>query len=390
MPVPIYPQAPYPFHVMLKPGGAACNLDCSYCYFLKKQQLYPGSSLCMSLETLEEYTRQMLAAQPGPEVVFAWQGGEPTLLGLDFYRQAVSFQQKYRRPGQQISNSFQTNAVLLNEDWAGFFRENNFLVGVSLDGPQPLHDVYRRDKAGRGTFEQVMAGLELLKKGRVNFNILTCVHAANQKQPLEVYRFLRDEARAEFMQFIPIVERLNESGYQEGEQVTARSVGGREYGEFLCAVFDEWLSRDVGRTFVQVFDVALAVWYGQRAGLCIFEPVCGQALALEHNGDLYACDHYVQPDHLLGNILETPLAELAVSSRQQEFGLHKEKSLPRCCRECTVRFICNGGCPRNRIRNTPDGEPGLNYLCEGYKLFFEHIHNPMRKMAAQLRAGQGI
>ena len=388
--MPDYSQAPYTFHVMLKPGGAACNLDCSYCYFLKKQQLYPGSSLRMNLETLEEYTRQMLAAQPGPEVVFAWQGGEPALMGLDFYRQAVCFQQKYRRPGQQISNSFQTNAVLLDEDWTGFFKENNFLVGVSLDGPQELHDVYRLDKAGRGTFAQVMGGLELLKKAGVEFNVLACVQAANQKYPLEVYRFLRDEVKAQFIQFIPIVERLNESGYQEGEQVTSRSVGGREYGEFLCAVFDEWHSRDVGRTFIQIFDVALSVWYGQRAGLCIFEPVCGQALALEHNGDLYACDHYVQPDYLLGNILETPLAELAVSPRQQAFGLHKEKSLPNYCRECEVRFICNGGCPKNRILYTPDGEPGLNYLCEGYKLFFKHINGPMRRMAEQLRAGRGM
>jgi uncharacterized protein len=378
--------SPPAFHVMMKPRGAICNLDCTYCYFLSKEMLYPGSRFRMADDLLEEYTRQYIEAQRVPEVTFAWQGGEPTLMGLEFFKRAVELQQHYRRPGMQIHNAFQTNGTLLDDDWCRFFREHDFLIGISIDGPQHLHDHYRVDKGGRPTFGRVMAGLELLKKHRVEFNILTTVHAGNVAHGQEVYRFLRDQAGTRFMQFIPIVERANETGFQEGTDVTDRSLTGAQYGEFLCAIFDEWVRRDVGRVFVQIFDVALAAWSGLPPGLCIFQETCGDALAMEHNGDLYACDHFVEPGYRLGNIQEIPLLEMVGSQRQRQFGLDKRDSLPRYCRECEVRFVCNGGCPKDRIITTPEGEPGLNYLCAGFKRFFTHIDRPMRMMAAELAA----
>jgi uncharacterized protein len=382
------PSAPAAFHLMVKPRGALCNLDCQYCYFLSKEQLYPGSDFRMRDDVLESYVRQYIAAQRVPEVTFTWQGGEPTLMGLEFYRRAVALQQKYRRPGMQIRNSLQTNGLQLDDEWAAFFRRHNFLIGVSLDGPAKLHDVYRVDKGGQPTHHKVMKGIAFLKKHGVEFNILTCVHAANGDHPLEVYRYLRDNVGARFLQFIPIVERANRTGFQEGNKVTRRSVGPRQYGRFLAAIFDEWLQQDVGRVFVQIFDVALGVWVGQRAGLCIFEETCGTGLALEHNGDLYACDHFVEPRHYLGNVGEAELIPLVASEKQRQFGLAKRDTLPRYCRDCNVRFICNGGCPKDRFVNTPDGEPGLNYLCRGYKLFFNHVDGPMRAMAARLRAAE--
>jgi uncharacterized protein len=382
------PPALPAFHVMLKPRGAICNLNCAYCYYLSKERLYPGSHFRMSDALLEEYTRQYIEAQPVPEMTFAWQGGEPTLMGLDFFQRAIGLQQKYRRPGMRIHNALQTNGVTLDDEWCGFLREHNFLVGISLDGPRELHDAYRLDKGGQPTFDRVMVGLELLKKHGVEFNFLTTVHAANADHPLEVYRFLRDEVGAPFIQFIPILERDNEAGFQEGEEVSARSVTGPQYGDFLIAIFDEWVRQDVGRVFVQIFDAALAAWLGQRPGLCIFEETCGTALAMEHNGDLYSCDHFVEPRHKLGNIQEIPLAKMVGSEPQRQFGLAKRDTLPRYCRECQVHFVCNGGCPKNRILRTPDGEPGLSYLCAGYKAFFTHIDRPMRIMAAELRAGR--
>jgi uncharacterized protein len=380
--------APPAFHVMLKPRGPVCNLSCAYCYYLSKERLYPDGRFRMTDELLEAFTRQYIAAQRAPEVTFGWQGGEPTLMGLDFFRRAVELQRKYRREGVQVRNALQTNGTLLDDAWCRFFREHDFLIGLSLDGPRELHDACRVDKRGRPTFDRVMAGLALLKKHGVEFNVLTTVHAANAGHPLEVYRFLRDEAGARFIQFIPIVERDNETGFQEGERVTGRSVTGRQYGDFLIAIFDEWVQRDVGRVFVQIFDVALAAWAGQRPGLCVFEETCGTALVLEHNGDLYACDHFVEPRCRLGNVLETPLVELVGSEQQRRFGQAKRDALPRACRECAVRFVCHGGCPKNRVLHTADGEPGLNYLCEGYKAFFTHVDRPMRLMAAELRAGR--
>lgn len=380
------PQSvPPAFHIMTKPRGAICNLDCEYCYFLSKEMLYPGSRFRMADELLESYTKQYIEAQRVPEVTFAWQGGEPTLMGLDFFRRAVALQQKYRKPGMTIHNALQTNGTLLDDEWCRFFHQHNFLIGLSVDGPQPLHDHYRVDKGGAPTFARVMRGRALLQKHRVEHNILTTVHAANADHPLEVYRFLRDELGTQFMQFIPIVERENETGYQEGDTVYDRSVTAEQYGDFLIAIFDEWVRRDVGRVFVQIFDVALAAWSGHNPGLCIFEETCGNALALEHNGDLFSCDHFVEPAYRLGNIQEIPLIDLVASEQQRQFGLDKRDALPQYCLDCEVRFVCNGGCPKNRFIETPDGAPGLNYLCAGYRAFFNHIRRPMEIMANELR-----
>ncbi len=377
--------APAAFHVMTKPRGAICNLDCKYCFYLSKEKLYPGSDFRMSDELLEQYIRQHILAHHVPEVTFTWQGGEPTLMGLDFFRRAIELQMKYRKPNTQINNALQTNATTLNEEWCRFFHQNDFLLGVSLDGPQSYHDAYRADKGGATTFDRVMAGIALLRRHRVEFNILATVHAANAGHGLEVYRFLRDDVQTQMIQFIPIVERDNATGFQEGEKVTARSVTGRQYAEFLIEVFDEWVRHDVGRVFVQIFDVALGVWFGQPSTLCIFSETCGDALVLEHNGDLFSCDHFVEPRYKLGNITETPLAGLVASPQQRKFGLDKHATLPRYCRECAVRFVCNGGCPKDRILTTSDGQPGLNYLCEGFKAYFTHIDRPMKIMADLLR-----
>ncbi|GJQ34580.1 MAG: anaerobic sulfatase maturase [Anaerolineaceae bacterium] len=373
------------FHVMTKPRGAICNLDCEYCFYLRKEDLYQGSSFRMADETLESYVRQYIAAQRAPEVNFAWQGGEPTLMGLDFFRRALAVQKKYARPGMSIENALQTNGILLDDAWCKFFAENRFLIGISLDGARKAHDFYRKDKGGAPTFERILRAIQLLKKHKVDFNILTCVSAANVEQPLEVYHFLRDEIGAEYIQFIPIVERENETGFQEGTALTPRSITGEQYGRFLISIFDEWLRRDVGRVFVQMFDTALGHWLDAPGGLCVFQETCGLALALEHNGDVYSCDHFVEPRHRLGNLLETPLTELVGSVQQKQFGLDKRESLPRYCRECPVLFACNGGCPKDRTELTPDGEPGLNHLCSGFKTFFTHVDEPMRIMAGFLR-----
>jgi uncharacterized protein len=373
---------------MVKPRGAVCNLGCAYCYYLPKDALYPGSDFRLADDLLEELTRQYLAAQRGPEITLSWQGGEPLLAGLDFFRRAVALQHRYCPPGARVQNALQTNGVLLDDDWCRFFRQHDFLIGVSLDGPRPLHDAYRADKGGAATFDRVMDGVARLREHGVEFNVLTTVHAANADHPLAVYRFLRDEAAARFIQFIPIVQRENETGFQEGERVTARSVTGEQVGDFLSAVFDEWVRWDVGRVFVQIFDVALGAWLGQRSSLCVFAETCGLAVVMEHNGDVYACDHFVEPGYRLGNLRETPLADLVGSERQRRFGAAKRDTLPADCRQCAVRFACNGGCPKDRVLRAAGGEPGLNFLCAGYKSFFSHIDRPMRLMAAELRAGR--
>jgi uncharacterized protein len=285
----------------------------------------------------------------------------------------------------RIYNAFQTNAVTLDDEWCAFFKQHDFLIGVSVDGPPHLHDAFRVDKGGAPTFARVLRGIDLLKQHGVEFNILTTLHAANADYPLEVYRFLRDEIGAQFMQFIPIVERANATGFQEGDQVTDRSVTGAQYGHFLISVFDEWVRRDVGQVFVQMFDVALAAWSGQRPGLCVHEETCGLALAMEHNGDVYSCDHFVEPKHFVGNLIDIPLTEIVSSDQQRAFGLAKRDTLPRQCRECPVRFVCNGGCPKDRLLTSIHGEPGLNYLCDSYLAFFTHIDAPMRFMANELR-----
>ena len=360
----------------------------------------------MADELLDEYLGQLLNSHPDGEVTIAWQGGEPTLMGLDFFRRSVQLAETHRRPGQRIAYTIQTNATLLDNEWAAFFAEHNFLVGVSLDGPQRLHDAYRHDKRGKGSFDRVIAGYERLREHGVAVNVLCAVHAVNQDEPLTVYRFFRDDLGVGFIQFIPIVERVTETllplanlGWsndrngkrplylQQGDCVTDRSVNAKRFGEFLNTIFDEWVQRDIGRVFVQHFDVALAAWHGVPGGLCIFDETCGSALALEHNGDLYSCDHFVEPDHLLGNITEIPMVDLVRSPQQTAFGNAKAAALPDYCRNCTVRFACNGGCPKNRFITTPDGRPGLNYLCTGYKAFFNHIDEPMQTMSSLLRRG---
>lgn len=383
--------APGSFHVLTKPTGAVCNLDCKYCFFLSKEELYPNSRFRMTDEVLERYVRQQLEAQQGPEATIAWQGGEPTLMGLDFFRRSVELAKQHQRPGQTVQHTIQTNGTLLDDDWCAFFKEHRFLVGLSIDGPREMHDAYRVDKGGHPTFDKVVRGWRLLQQHQVEVNVLCTVNAANQDHPLEVYHFFRDELEARFIQFIPIVERVNTDGrtrFQEGSTVTERSVGSEPWGRFLIAIFDEWVRRDVGTVFVQMFDAALASWVGAPPAVCIFAETCGDAVALEHTGDLYSCDHFVEPKYLLGNIAETPLAELVGSPRQRAFGTAKRDTLPRYCRECPVRFACHGECPKNRFILTPDGEPGLNYLCAGYKAFFTHADRPMRIMADLLRRGR--
>ncbi len=388
------------FHVLAKPIGPICNLDCKYCFYLEKELLYPQpgphiDKWAMRDEVLESYIRQYIEAHDTPVVNFAWQGGEPTLLGVDFFRRVVEIEKRYAN-GKQIANAFQTNGVLLNDAWAEFFLEYQFLIGISIDGPRELHDAYRVDKGGQPTFDRVMRGIETLRRNKVDFNTLTTVHRANADSPLEVYRFLRDNGSG-YMQFIPIVERIAQQVTEEGlrlispdfsgaARVAPWSVEPRQFGKFLCTIFDEWVKRDVGRTFVQLFDVSLESWTGMEASLCIFRKQCGAALAIEHSGDLYSCDHFVYPENRLGNIMDSALAALAGSEQQQRFGEAKESTLPRYCRECDVRFACNGECPKHRFLTTPDGEPGLNYLCAGYKMFFHHVDPYMRFMAAELVA----
>ena len=400
-------NAPPAYHVLVKPTGAVCNLDCKYCFFLSKEMLYPGSRFRMADDLLETYLRQLLESHAAPEVTIAWQGGEPTLMGLDFFKRSVELVEIYKKPGQTIQHTIQTNGTRLDDEWCAFFKQHDFLVGLSVDGPRPMHDTYRVNKGGLGSFDQVMGGLEFLKKQAVDFNILCTVNAANAGHPLEVYRFFRDELGAQYIQFIPIVERATEAllpvaneGWSErpggerplytqsGGLVTERTVQPEQYGRFLIAVFDEWVRRDVGQVYVQMFDAALASWLGLHNPLCIFNETCGQALALEHNGDLYSCDHFVEPGYLLGNIKQEHMIELVSSEQQRAFGAAKRDTLPRYCRECEVRFACHGECPRNRFITTPDGEPGLNYLCAGYKAFFKHIDKPMRLMADLLRQGR--
>jgi uncharacterized protein len=380
------------FHVLTKPTGAICNLDCKYCFFLSKEELYPNSKFRMTDEVLERYIRQQCESQAAlPEVTISWQGGEPTLMGLDFFRRSVELAAKYRQPAQSVQYTIQTNGTLLDAEWCAFFREHRVLVGLSIDGPREQHDAYRVDKGGHPTFDKVMRAARLMQQHQVDFNVLCTVHAKNADHPLEVYRFFRDDLKTRHIQFIPIVERVNSDGrtrFQEGSTVTDRSVTAEQWGRFLTTIFDEWVRRDVGTVFVQMFDAALASWVGAPPSLCIFSETCGDAVALEHTGDLYSCDHFVEPKHLLGNIAKTPLAELVASPQQRAFGSAKRDTLPRYCRECPVRFACHGECPKNRFILTPDGEPGLNYLCAGYKGFFTHIDKPMRIMADLLRQGR--
>ncbi|AGF97299.1 MULTISPECIES: anaerobic sulfatase maturase [Methanosarcina] len=383
-------RLPHRIHVLAKPAGAICNLACTYCFFLEKELLYPGSRFRMSDEILENYIRQLIAAHNSPQVTVAWQGGEPTLMGIDFYRRAVELQEKYRKPGMTFENTMQTNGTLLDDEWCRFFKENNFLIGISIDGPRELHDAYRVDKKGGGSFDRVMKGLRLLQKHGVEYNVLTTVNRVNADYPLEVYRFLRDEAGTDWIQFIPVIERINDEGrtlYQQGDRVSDRSVQPEQFGGFLSRIFDEWVRNDVGRVFVQTFEASARRWLGLPSGMCVFEETCGTGLALEHNGDLYSCDHFVEPEYLLGNIMENELGVLAASEKQYRFGQDKRDTLPQVCRECEVFFACRGECPKNRFLTTPSREYGLNYLCKGWKAFFQHVDYPMQIMAGLMRRG---
>ena len=397
---------PLHYHLLAKPTGAICNLGCTYCFFLSKEHLYDeNESPLMDDATLESYIRQLFETSSG-QVEVAWQGGEPMLRGLDFFRRSIELAKKYQKPNQTVLHTIQTNGTLINNEWAQFLKQNNYLVGISIDGPRELHDIYRVDKKGQGSFDEVIEGWKILQKYNVDTNILCTIHAANADHPLDVYRFFRDELGAQYIQLIPIVERatpnllsLANAGWggikgkdrplykQKGNLVTQRSVEAKKFGAFLNTIFDEWVQHDVGNIYVTTFDVALGSWLGQH-NACIVSPTCGSAITMEHNGDVYSCDHFVEPDYLLGNLKETPLATLITSEKQRRFGNDKYDTLPQHCLECPVLFACYGECPRNRFITSPKGEEGLNYLCEGYKAFFTHIDGPMKTMANLLRSGR--
>ncbi len=401
---------PRNFHVMAKPAGSTCNLDCKYCFYLSKERLPngPGTGELRD-ETLELFIQQYIQGVTGPEVVFSWQGGEPTLRGLDFFRRVVALQKKYAKPNQRIGNDLQTNGVLLNTDWAVFLKENKFLVGLSIDGPRELHDKYRVNKGGAPTFDKVMAAANLLRKHGVRFNTLTCVHRGNASRPLDVYRFLRRELDSTAIQFIPIVEpkdfetaapqsrdqaQLPIIGSPEARPghpnsvVTDWSVDPDEYGYFLSRVFDEWLRKDFGKVLVSHFETLVAQHLGLPSQICIYSEFCGKNVAIEHDGSLYSCDHYVYPEYRLGSLREKLLDQMVFSPTQVKFGYAKSEALPRYCRECPFKTDCWGECPRNRLLRTPDGEPGLNYLCSGLRKFFKHALPAVERIAGEIRRAE--
>jgi uncharacterized protein len=396
------------FHVMAKPAGSACNLDCAYCFYLSKEKLPGGPGPGhMSDELLELFVRDYIASVTADEVVFSWQGGEPTLLGVEFFEKVVKLQRKYAKPGQRIENDLQTNGTLLDENWARFLKEHRFLVGLSIDGPKELHDKMRVSKRGQPTFDQVYAGAQLLRRFGVPFNTLTCVNRYNASRPLDVYRFLRRELGSTYLQFIPIVQtrdfettapqtwdpsRLPVVGSPQARPghpdsaVTDWSVDPDEYGYFLCKVWDEWIRRDLGKVLVNFCETLVAQHMGQPSQLCIYSEICGKGVAVEHDGSVYACDHYVYPEYRRGNLRTRTLGDMVFDPAQVRFGYAKSESLPRYCKECAFLSDCWGECPRNRLVRTPDGEPGLNYLCPGLKRFFAHATPAAEKIAAQLRA----
>lgn len=374
------------FQVMVKPGGAICNLDCHYCYYLKKEYLYPrGESFRMADDVLEAYIAQHIEASPSQVVDFSWHGGEPTILGLDYFRKVVALQRRHASGGRRVRNGIQTNGVILDEEWCRFLAAEGFSVGLSLDGPRELHDKYRVTKGQKPTFRDVMRGFRLLKEHKVPCDVLCVVHAGNVAHPASVYRFFKSIG-AEHLQFIPLVEPAP----QGDAPVSPYSVPAEGFGSFLCTVFDEWIRHDVGRVTVQIFDEAARPSLGMEHALCIFRETCGDVPVVEHNGDFYSCDHFVDPPYHLGNIKDTPLAEMIESGPQREFGKKKWTSLPRYCRQCEVRDMCNGGCPKDRFIKTPDGEDGLNYLCAGYKKFFTHSRAYLQTMASLWQAGEPI
>lgn len=382
-----------PIYVMPKPVGATCNIDCTYCYYLEKEVLYgKGRENFMSVELLEKFTQEYIEAQPTPHVVFTWHGGEALLRGIDFFKKALEFQRKYAR-GREVVNSLQTNGILLSDEWCKFFKQNNFLIGISIDGPQFCHDKYRTDRHGRGTFDKTMSGIKLLQKHKVEFNVLSVVNNHNAKYPLEVYNFFKSIG-AQYIQFSPVVERMasRPDGLKllspkntANIEVTEWSVPADDYGRFLTSIFDEWVRKDVGHTYITMFDATLAGYMGVSPGTCIWSKTCGHAGAMEHNGDVYACDHYVFPEYKLGNINNSSLLSMMLSPEQMLFGNAKFSSLPSQCKECEFLTLCYGECPKNRIIKTKDGEPGLNYLCQGLKHYFAHTKPYMEFMANELR-----
>lgn len=366
------------FQVFAKPVGAFCNLGCSYCYYLRKEHVHPkGKTFCMPDALLEKYIVQHIDASPGPVITFSWHGGEPTLVGLDYFRRIVALQRKHQPPGCRIVNGIQTNGTLLDADWCRFLAEEGFAVGLSLDGPRELHDQYRVTRGGEPTHQEAMRGYELLRQHHVYCDILCVVHAQNVLRPRDVYRFFKDIG-AQYLGFLPLVEPHRDTLLG----VSDRSVPGAAFGDFLIAIFDEWLGADIGRIKVQIFEEAAGTVLGLEHRLCIFQRTCGGVPVIEHNGDFFSCDHFVDREHRLGNIQDTPLVSLIESPKQQAFGRLKKDALPRYCRTCEVVAMCNGGCPKDRILQAPDGEAGLNYLCAGYKRFFNHCRPFVEQIAA--------
>lgn len=381
-----------PLYVMLKPAGAHCNLACKYCYYLEKNKLYPTAQRhLMSDEMLEQFTREYIEAQTMNQVLFTWHGGEPLLRSLDFYRKALSLQQKYAG-GRRIENVIQTNGTLLTDEWCEFFAQNHWLVGISIDGPQPYHDHYRLTAAGKPSWKKVMQGIKLLKKHGVEWNAMAVVNAYNANHPLEFYRFFKENG-CQFLQFTPIVERLTR--HEDGRTLASladkdeislseASVAPEQWGYFLCAIFDEWVRKDVGKIFVEIFDCTLANWMGISPGICAYSKECGHAGVMEHNGDVYSCDHFVFPEYKLGNIRDHSLIDMLYGEQQQEFSRLKHSSLPRQCKECDMEFACHGECPKNRFMKDKYGDSGLNYLCPGYYHYYQHVAPYMDYMKQEL------
>ena len=374
-------KAPREFQIFAKPIGSICNLDCQYCYYLEKEHLYPrGESFRMPDDVLEEYIFQHIEASPDPVIRFSWHGGEPTLLGLDYFRRIVELHRRHQPPGRRIANGIQTNGTLLDDDWCRFLAAEGFTVGLSLDGPPDMHDRHRLTRDGEPTHELAMQGFRLLQRHRVPTDILCVVNAHNVRFPLQVYRFFK-MIDAQHISFLPMVESQPDAS----GGINPLSVPSEAWGAFLCTIFDEWRNRDIGRVKVQIFEEAARTAFDQEHSLCIFRPTCGDIPVVEHNGDFYSCDHYVDAEHRLGNIMETPLVELLESPAQRAFGRAKLKALPGYCKRCEVRAMCNGGCPKNRFLETPDGEAGLNYLCAGYRRFFNHCRPFVSEVAALWR-----
>ncbi|MDA8239344.1 MAG: anaerobic sulfatase maturase [Nitrospiraceae bacterium] len=389
-------------HVVAKPVGPVCNLNCEYCFYLEKHVLFSErEQFRMSDQVLSAFISNYIGSQPTPEVAFVWQGGEPTLLGIDFFKRVIELQRQFSGV-KIINNSLQTNGTLLNGEWCRFLKQHNFMVGISLDGPKDIHDRYRRNRKGKGTYDQVMRGLRLLQKYKVDYNVLACVAQETAKQPLDVYRFLRDEG-VEFIQFSPVVERMPDAGssqhglrlagpaaldkQERQTEVTPWTVVPEEYGDFLIAIYEEWVRHDVGKVFVMNFEWALNAWIGNPSPVCIHAEQCGRSVVLEHNGDVYACDHCVYPEYRLGNIVNDSLSQMIERLCKTGFGVTKETALPRWCRECQVLAACRGGCPKHRFVQTYYNEPGLHYLCPGYKKFFLYIRKYLRAMTQLLENG---